>query len=121
MLFHGERDNNPFREEIKKLVDKFINIEDMSDQEVINLSRDLDIDIAVNLTGFTKNDRTSIYLKRVAPTQINYLGYPGTMGTNCFDYILADQITIPKEKKKSYTEKVLYLLIVICHVSQKRS
>ena len=106
---HGERDNNPFREEIKKLVDKFINIEDMSDQEVINLSRNLDIDIAVNLTGFTKNDRTSIYLKRVAPTQINYLGYPGTMGTNCFDYILADQITIPKEKKKSYTEKVLYL------------
>ena len=65
---HGERDNNPFREEIKKLVDKFINIEDMSDQEVINLSRDLDLDIAVNLTGFTKNDRTSIYLKRSSNT-----------------------------------------------------
>jgi len=106
---HGERNNNSFREEIKKLVDKFINIEDMSDQEVINLSRNLDIDIAVNLTGFTKNERTSIYIKRIAPTQINYLGYPGTMGTNCFDYILADQVTIPKEKKKFYSEKVLYL------------
>ena len=117
---HGERDNNPFREEIKKLVDEFINIEDMSDQEVINLSRNLNIDIAVNLTGFTKNERTSIYIKRIAPIQINYLGYPGTMGTNCFDYILADQVTIPKEKKKSYSEKVLYLPNCYLPMSNRR-
>ena len=117
---HGERDNNPFREEIKKLVDEFINIEDMSDQEVINLSRNLNIDIAVNLTGFTKNERTSIYIKRIAPIQINYLGYPGTMGTNCFDYILADQVTIPKEKMKSYTEKVLYLPNCYLPMSNRR-
>jgi len=75
----------------------------------VNFSRELKIDIAINLTGLTENSRTDIFMQRVAPIQINYLGYPGTLGTNLMDYIIADKIIIPDHLKENYSEKVLYL------------
>ena len=75
----------------------------------MNFSRKLKIDIAINLTGLTENSRTDIFMQRVAPIQINYLGYPGTLGTNLMDYIIADKIIIPDHLKKNYSEKILYL------------
>ena len=96
-------------EKVKKYFDKFIDVSDMSDSEVSSLCKELKLDIAVNLTGHTLNARNSIFFNQVAPRQINYLGYPGTMGSKCFDYIIADKIVIPEENKKYFSEKVIYL------------
>jgi len=96
-------------ERVKKYFDKFIDASNMSDIEIKSLSKKLKLDIAVNLTGLTFNARYSIFFNKLATKQINYLGYPGTMGTKCFDYIIADKIVIPEENKKYFSEKVIYL------------
>jgi len=69
----------------------------------------LAIDIAVDLTGFTQYSRTGIFSYRAAPIQVNYLGYPGTMGANYIDYIIADKTLIPYDSQQYYFEKVVYL------------
>ena len=94
---------------VEKYFDKFFDISNMSDAEIKSLTKKHKLDIAINLTGHTLNSRNNIFFNRVAPKQINYLGYPGTMGSKCFDYIIADEIVIPKENKKFFTEKVIYL------------
>ena len=107
---HGPiKKNNIWREEIKPYFKEFYSIEDISDEEVVNISNKLNLDIAVNLTGFAKYNRTNLFCNRVAPVQINYLGYPGTMASEAIDYIIADNIIIPEENKKNYTEKVVCL------------
>ena len=87
----------------------FIDVRDKSDYEIAKLSNELNIQIAVDLKGFTQDGRTGIFANRAAPIQISYLGYPGTMGAEYIDYIIADRIVIPQESQKFYTEKVLYL------------
>ena len=96
-------------DELKNNVDKFTNISNLSDEEAVYLVRKDGIDIAVDLKGFTKNTRLSIFSLRVAPIQISYLGYPGTIGSSCIDYIIADKIVIPEIYKKYYSEKVVYM------------
>ena len=93
----------------KKFFKEFFDIKNMSDDEVINLSKELGIDIAIDLCGYTSWNRTSIFFKRVAPMQINYLGYAGTIGGDFIDYILADEILISENEKKYYGEKVICL------------
>lgn len=89
--------------------ERFIHVENLSDEAIIKLARDMDVDIAVDLSGFTQHSRTGIFAQRVAPIQVNYLGYAGTMGCNYMDYIVADQVTIPQECRQYFTEKVAYL------------
>ncbi len=96
-------------EKVKRHFDRLIDVSSMSDIEICSLSKKLKIDIAINLTGHTINSRNNIFFQRVAPKQVNYLGYPGTMGSMSFDYIIADKIVIPKEFEKHYSEKVLHL------------
>ena len=93
----------------KLVFDHSIESQGMSDIEIAQLSRDLNIDIAVDLTGFTQDARTGIFSYRAAPIQVNYLGYPGTMGADYIDYIIADKTLIPLDAQSSYTEKVVYL------------
>jgi predicted O-linked N-acetylglucosamine transferase (SPINDLY family) len=76
---------------------------------VADLLRELEIDIAVDLNGFTTGSRTRIFAFRAAPIQVNYLGYPGTMGADYIDYILADRVVIPEQHHPYYMEKVVYL------------
>ena len=75
----------------------------------MNLARRDEIDIAIDLKGFTKNTRLSIFSSRVAPIQVSYLGYPGTLGSSCIDYMIADKVVIPEIYKKFYTEKIIYM------------
>ncbi|MDP2881696.1 MAG: tetratricopeptide repeat protein [Azonexus sp.] len=89
--------------------DRFIDVRDHSDQEVAQLSRDLGIDIAVDLKGYTKDSRHGIFACRAAPIQANYLGYPGTMAADFMDYIIADRVLIPEQSQSHYSEKVVYL------------
>jgi protein O-GlcNAc transferase len=81
----------------------------MNDRDVALLARQDKIDIAVDLTGYTTNSRSGIFACRAAPIQINYLGYPGTMGADFIDYIIADQNLIPTESQHFYSEKPIYM------------
>ena len=98
-----------FTDELKKNVTKFINITNISDEEAVDIARKDELDIAIDLKGFTNKTRLSIFSLRVAPIQISYLGYPGTIGDDCIDYIIADKIIIPENLKKFYSEIVLYM------------
>jgi predicted O-linked N-acetylglucosamine transferase (SPINDLY family) len=89
--------------------DKFIDVRKKSDKEVAELSRKLDIDIGIDLGGYTQDSRTGIFSFRAAPIQLSYIGYLGTMGANYYDYLIADSILIPKEYQPFYSEKIVYL------------
>ncbi len=95
---------------IMKCFDKFININSMSDLQVSQLSRKLNINIAVDLMGFTGNpNRFGAFIYRSAPIQVNFLGYPGTSGSDCIDYLVADKTLVPEKSQKFYSEKIIYL------------
>ena len=100
---------DPMRSRLSKAFNHFIDVDQKSDLEITRLARDLEIDIAVDLGGHTQHARTGIFSYRAAPIQVNYLGYPGTLGAPYFDYIIADKTLIPEHSKSSYLEKVAYL------------
>ena len=94
---------------LRKACTKFIDIQTLSDHQAAALSRELNIDIAVDLTGFTQGARPLIFSHRAAPVQVSYLGYPGTMGSNNYDYMIADNTVIPESSKRHYSEKIVWL------------
>ncbi len=98
-----------YTEIYKKFATFFKDIKDLNEEETIKLVRNDNLDIAIDLMGYTKKSRTYIFSNRVAPIQINFLGYPGTMGSEAYEYILSDEIIIPKEFERFYSEKVLRL------------
>jgi len=105
----GPAKDDKMRHRLIKGFDVFDDVQDMSDQDVALLARQDQIDIAIDLTGYTQNSRSGIFAYRAAPMQINYLGYPGTMGANFIDYIIADPILIPSDSQKHYNEKIIQL------------
>ena len=94
---------------IKAGMDHFHNVEAMSNKEITLLARSLEIDIAVDLGGFTDKARTDIFAMSAAPIQISYIGWLVTMGADYYDYLIADTVMIPKESQKYYSEKIVYL------------
>ena len=106
--FSPERDDE-MSKRISNAFDQFIKVNFKTDKEISELSRELKIDIAIDLMCFTTNSRTGIFSEKCAPIQINYLGYPGTSGANFIDYIIADKNLIPKENQKYYSENIIYL------------
>ena len=97
------------RARLKSSFDHFLDLEGKSDLEIAKLARELKIDIAVDLSGFTQDARTGIFSYRAAPIQVNYLGYPGTLGASYMDYIVADDTIIPAFHQIHYIENVAYL------------
>ena len=89
--------------------DKFIDVSGKSDRDIAALAREMEIDIAVDLKGLTVGHRLGIFAHRAAPVQVNYLGFPGTLGATYFDYIIADNVIIPEESGQHYTEVVVAL------------
>ena len=105
----GPDGEDEMRVRLRRAFGRFLEVRTRSDREVAQLMRDLEIDIAVDLTGYTADCRTGILAHRPAPIQVNYLGYPGTMGVDYIDYVLADAVVIPLGQQIHYTEKVVYL------------
>jgi predicted O-linked N-acetylglucosamine transferase (SPINDLY family) len=101
--------NSLLKERIINSCDHFINVENKTHLEIIALVRDLNIDVAVDLNGYTDGSKTSIFQHKIASIQINYLGYAGTMGANFMDYLIADKNLIPLDLKDKYVEKIIYL------------
>jgi predicted O-linked N-acetylglucosamine transferase (SPINDLY family) len=105
----GPAATGPMRTRLAAAFDRFIDVRDKSAAEIALVARTLGIDIAVDLMGYTVNSRTEIFARRAAPVQVNYLGYPGTMGTSYMDYIIADATVIPAEHATYYAEKIARL------------
>ena len=108
-LSFGPNTNDEMQNRLKGIFDSFIDVNGKSDQEVAELSRNMGIDIAIDLMGHTQDGRPGIFAHHAAPIQMNYLGYPGTMGASYIDYIIADPTIIPESNRKFYTEKIIYL------------
>ena len=109
-LSFGVDDKSSMRLRLSKAFTQFIDVSDISDLKIAKLCRDLHIDIAVDLGGFTSNSRTGIFSYRAAPIQVSYIGYLGTMGAEYYDYLLADKTIIPEGSQQFYSEKIAYLL-----------
>jgi protein O-GlcNAc transferase len=106
---YGPDTNDALNVRIKAGVDYFYDVHNLLDKDVVLLARNLEIDIAVDLGGFTVNSRTGIFAMQAAPIQVNYLGYPGTMAVDYMDYIIADRTLIPENNQQYYSESIVYL------------
>ena len=95
--------------EIKKSVDKFFNVSQKETGQIIKLIKDLKVDIAVDLMGYTKTNRYKIFENRCAPIQVSYLGYPGTTGLENMDYLIADKNIVLDNYRKFFSEKIIYM------------
>jgi predicted O-linked N-acetylglucosamine transferase (SPINDLY family) len=105
----GPRVNDAVRARLERAFDRFIDVSDRSDSEVVETARHLGIDVAVDLGGFTEHARPKIFALRAAPIQVSYIGYLGTMGAPYMDYLLADSTIIPAEDRQHYSEAIIYL------------
>lgn len=94
---------------VKQAFGRFVDASGESDRAVAELMRSLEVDIAVDLAGFTDGLRPQIFSHRPAPIQVQYLGYPGTMGAPFIDYLMADAFVVPAEAAALYSEQIVYL------------
>ena len=106
---YGTPTHDPMRQRLLGAFDRFVEVRSNSDREIAQLSRELKVDIAVDLKGFTHDSRPGIFAHRAAPIQVNYLGYPGSIGGDYMDYIVADRTLIPPQHRPRYSERVIYL------------
>ncbi len=108
-LAHGPDDKSEMRARLFEGFEHFLDVADKSDRDIATLMRQLEIDIAVDLTGLTTRWRLGILALRPAPVQVNFLGFAGTMGADYVDYIVADHTVIPDGQREFYDEKIAYL------------
>ncbi len=105
----GIDDQSAMRARIKTGFDRFIDVRNVSDRDVARMLREMEVDIAVDLKDFTTDQRPEIFSHRAAPVQVNYLGYPGSMGADFMDYIIGDAIVTPFEDQPFFSEKIVQL------------
>jgi predicted O-linked N-acetylglucosamine transferase (SPINDLY family) len=105
----GDDNKDLMRDKVVSNVDRYREVKNLTDEEIAVMAQRDGIHVVVDLQGYTKYERTGIFALRAAPVQISYLGYPGTMGTNSIDYIIADEIVIPAQQRQHYAENIIYL------------
>ena len=105
----GVDDASDVRKRLVAAFDEFHDVSRKSDEEVAKLLQDIQVDIAIDLKGHTQDSRFEIFEYRPAPIQVSYLGYPGTIGTQAIDYIIADKVVAPFEHQQFYTERIVHL------------
>ncbi len=105
----GPHVRDELRTRIEPAFERFVDAAALSDEAVVARSRELEIDIAVDLGGYTQGARPRIFALRAAPIQASYLGYLGTLGGTFMDYLIADPVLVPAESRAYYQEKIAYL------------
>jgi predicted O-linked N-acetylglucosamine transferase (SPINDLY family) len=105
----GAHPHDQMTQRVAAAMDRFLDVRSLSDSEIAQRSRELEIDIAVDLMGFTLHCRTGIFSHRAAPIQVSYLGLPATMGCDAIDYLIADATLIPESSRQYYSEKIVYM------------
>ncbi len=108
-ISYGPDDGSDMRRRLQQAFDRFLDVRSMSDADVARLVQSLEVDIAVDLKGHTRNSRIGILAARPALLQVSYMGFPGTTGLPHLDYVIADPIVIPREQQIHYSERVVYL------------
>lgn len=106
---YGRDDGSPARRRLSQSFDRFVDLEPASFAEAATRIRADAVDILVDLKGYTAGARPQILALRPAPIQVNYLGYPGTMGASAFDYILVDPYVVPPRQQPFFSEKLVYM------------
>jgi predicted O-linked N-acetylglucosamine transferase (SPINDLY family) len=106
---YGRDSQDEMRKKLLRAVDVFHDVREMNDLQIVDLARTEKLDIAIDLKGFTQNERLGPFAFGLAPVQISYLGYPGTLGADFIDYIVADAVVIPDDKRPHYSEQIIYL------------
>jgi predicted O-linked N-acetylglucosamine transferase (SPINDLY family) len=105
----GPKTLDEWQQRLASAFDKFIDVQQKSNPEIASLARSLNVDIAVDLSGYAFGNRAGIFALRAAPVQVSYLGYLGTTGANHIDYIVADRTVVTPETESHYSEKIIYL------------
>jgi len=117
----GSERESSMRKRLEGAFDRVLDVDRASEFDIARQVRELEIDIAIDLMGYTRGGRPGILALRPAPLQVNYLGYPGTLGADYIDYLIADSVVIPDEQRAFYTEKIAYLPDSYqCNDSQRR-
>ena len=106
---NGYDDASPMRKRVEAAFDVFHDISVLSDDDAARLIYQNQVDILVNLNGYFGYERTGVFSQRPCPVQVNYLGFPATMGADYMDYIIADRHVIAEDEHQHYSEKVIYL------------
>lgn len=94
---------------LREWCDGYHDVLEMTDAQVVALARSHNLDLAIDLKGYTQEARTSLFAHRMAPVQVQYLGFPGSMAAPFFDYMVADRTLVPPEQRQHYSESVIYL------------
>jgi len=102
-------DQSPMARRVARACEHFLDVSAQPDRAVASLLRNHEIDILLDLNGYFGRARTNVFAARAAPVQVNYLGFPGTMGAEYMDYIIADRHVIPEDQRHYFTEHVVYL------------
>jgi len=105
----GPDDKSAIRARLMAAFDQFHDVRGRSDRDVAALMNEMEVDIAVDRSGYTTDARPGIFATRPAPIQVNYIGFPGTLGASFYDYILADATVLPFDQQPFYTEKIVHL------------
>lgn len=105
----GSDTRDGMRQRVEKAFDRFLDVRESSDHDIARLARSLEMDIAVDLGGFTRGSRPKIFALRAAPLQVSYLGYLGTMSADYMDYLIADDTIVPEAYRRYYAEKIVNL------------
>jgi protein O-GlcNAc transferase len=108
-ISYGPNDQGPMRQRISTAFDRFIDVANSTSAQMVAAMRDLQLDIAVDLQGFTQHNRMEVFGARPAPIQVLYLGWPGTSGAPYYDYVLADPVVVPRENFPHFSEAVVWL------------
>ncbi|MBO3762366.1 tetratricopeptide repeat protein [Ciceribacter sp. L1K22] len=106
---YGRTQHGIWRDQMIAEVDAYTELRGVSDEQAADLVRHHRLDIAIDLKGYTKHTRSELFARRLAPLQINYLGYPGSMGADFIDYLVADHIVVPPQERRHYSENVIFL------------
>jgi predicted O-linked N-acetylglucosamine transferase (SPINDLY family) len=94
---------------VKRAFSRFIDASELSSLEIAEMLVGLEVDIAVDLAGYTSGMRPEIFAHRAAPLQVSYLGFPGTLGVAYMDYLIADEFVVPRHLQSQYSERIVYL------------
>jgi len=105
----GHDDSSPIRRRLTEACDRFVDLNALSHAESARRIYADGVDILVDLKGYTRGSRTEVLALKPAPIQVNYLGYPGTMGADFIDYIITDRFVTPPDQQRYFTEQFVYL------------
>ena len=97
------------RDKIKEHVNNFFDLDDLDDETILKLIKSHNLDVAVDLSGYTANNKSHLFEYNISRVKVNYLGFPGSMGSKKYDYIIADRNIIKEDEFDKYSEKVLFM------------